>query len=303
MMHAGGLINKYSKALLENKQQAILFAVALSILPFASWLSVALVSLVTLRKGAKCGFEVMLPALVVHSVPLLFIVSVENAVINTIVAYLPCYFAALVLRKTSRWEEVCGVFLLQAFLGFLLIQLLAPDFTVSQFNQFKSILSQHQEYKELIDTDIDGISSYVLAQLFFGLQILGVIVSALISLLFARSVQAKLFVPGGFGKELSAFRCGRVSLLILISTALATYYEISCGINLLPMMLTYFLVSGFSLAYYILAGKRQVRIAALLVLLILLKPTLVLFAYIVFGILDSIFNFRLYLPARAREST
>lgn len=302
-MHAGDLINKYSKALLENKQQAILFAIVLSILPFASWLSVAIVSLVTLRKGAKCGFEVMLPALVVHSVPLLFIVSVENAAINTIVAYLPCYIAALVLRKTSRWEEVCGAFLLQAFLGFLLIQLLAPDFTVSQFNQFKSILNQHQEYQGLIDTGIDGISSFVLAQLFFGLQILGVIVSALISLLFARSVQAKLFVPGGFGKELSAFRCGRVSLLILISTALATYYEIPCGINLLPMMLTYFLVSGFSLAYFILAGKRQVRIAALLLLLILLKPTLVLFAYIVFGILDSIFNFRLYLPARAREST
>ena len=70
-----------------------------------------------------------------------------------------------------------------------------------------------------------------------------------------------------------------------------------------PLVFCYFLVSGFGLAYFILARKRQVRVVILLFLLILLKPTFVLFAYIIFGSLDSLFNFRLYLPARVREST
>src|SRR5437879_6398072 len=109
MMRAGEYMFKLYKTLLDNKQQAILFAVIFSVLPFASWLSVALVSLVTLRKGAKSGFDVMLPALVVHSVPLMMLVPLESAVINTLITYIPCFLAALTLRKTISWQSVAGV--------------------------------------------------------------------------------------------------------------------------------------------------------------------------------------------------
>jgi hypothetical protein len=303
MMRAGNFIIKHSKVLLENKQHAILCAVLLSIVPFASWLSVALVILVTLRKGAKPGFEVMLPALVVHSVPLMILLPVESALMNTLIAYLPCYIAALCLRKTTNWQMVFGVFLIQAFIGFLLIQLLAPDFIVDQFNQFKNVLTEYQEYQRLLESNTDGLSSFILAQLFFGVQILSVIVSAIISLMFARSIQSKLFMPGGFRDELLGFRSGRLSFLILLGVSIASYYEISYAINLLPLVLCYFLVSGFSLAYYALARKNQVRVVILLFLLVLFKPSFVLLAYIVLGSLDSLFNFRLYLPERVREST
>lgn len=303
MMSAGDFIIKHSKALLENKQQAILYAVILAILPFVSWLSVALVSLITLRKGAKSGFEVMLPALVVHSVPLMMLVPLESALINALVAYIPCYMAAICLRKTMSWQMVSGVFLFQAFIGFIAIQFLAPNFVTDQFAQFKSILMQYQEYQHLVDDSTDGISSLILAQLFFGIQILSVIVSAIISLLFARSIQAKLFIPGGFKTEMLEFRGGKLSFLVLIAVSTASYYEMPFAINLLPLVLCYFLISGFNLAYFILAGKRQIRVFILLFLLVLLKPSFVLLTYIVFGSLDSLFNFRLYLPARVREST
>ncbi|MGC1182486.1 hypothetical protein [Legionella sp.] len=298
-MRMGEMITKHCKVLLESKQQSIIYAVIFSVLPFASWMSIALVSLVTLRKGARSGFDVLLPALVFHSVPLMMLYPLSSALINTLIAYLPCYFGALVLRKTEKWQVVFGVSLLQAFLWCLLIQQLAPDFIVLQFNQFKSVLTQ---YPELIDTNMDGIRSLNLAQLFFGIQILSIIVSAIISLMFARSIQAKLFLPGGFKQELLAFRSGKLSLLILIGISLGTYYEIPLAINILPMMLCYFLVSGFGLAYFIFSRKSQIKVFILLFLLILLKPTFVLFAYIVFGVVDSLFNFRSYLPERVRES-
>lgn len=299
MMRTGDFITRQCKALLENKQQAIIYAIVFSILPFASWLSVALVGLVTLRKGARSGFDILLPALVVHSVPLMMLIPLSSALVNTLIAYLPCYFAAITLRKTGTWQSVFGVFLTQAFLGCLLIQLFAPDFIVAQFNQFKSVLMQ---YKEVFDGGMGSINSQSLAQLFFGIQILSAIISAIISLMFARSIQAKLFLPGGFKNELSAFRSERLSLLALIGISLGTYYEIPVAINVLPIVLCYFLASGFGLAYFIFSRKSQFKVFILLILLILLKPTFVLFAYIVFGALDSLFNFRSYLPERVRES-
>jgi hypothetical protein len=298
-MRTGDFITRQCKALLESKQQAIIYAIVFSILPFASWLSVALVGLVTLRKGARRGFDVLLPALVVHSVPLMMLIPLSSALVNTLIAYIPCYFAARALRKTGKWQTVFGVFLMQAFLGCLFIQILAPDFIVVQFNQFKSVLMQ---YQEVFDNGMSSINSQSLAQLFFGIQILSAIVSAIISLMFSRSIQAKLFLPGGFRNELSAFRSGRLSLLALIGSSLGTYYEVPLAINILPVLLCYFLASGFGLAYFIFSRKSQFKVFILLILLILLKPTFVLFAYIVFGALDSLFNFRSYLPERVRES-
>lgn len=303
MKPAGNFIIQRSQLMLESKKHAVFYAAILSVLPFASWLSVALMALVTLRKGGKAGFEVMLPAMIVHSVPLMTLLPLTSALVNTLVAYLPCYLAAICLRKTVSWQGVFGVFLVQALIGFLSIQVLAPDFVLGQFNQIKSMISQYQEYQSLIEAGIGGISNFDLAQLFFGIQILSVIFSAMISLLFARSVQSTLFNPGAFKEEVLKFRGGKLSFLVLISVCIAAYYEIPIALNILPLVLCYLLISGFSLAYFIFSGKKQVRLFVLLFLLLLFKPFFVILACIVFGSLDSVFNFRLYLPKEVRKST
>lgn len=295
------LINQASKVL-ENKQYAIMLAVLLSVLPFASWLSVSLVALITMRRGKLAGFEVLLPALVMHSVPLMLMLPVDSALINTCLTYLPCYFAALILRKTGNWQWVSGVFLVQALVGSLLIQAFAPEIIMDQFNQFKTLLSQYQEYQQLVANSNSGMSTFLMAQLFFSIQVLSIIVSACISLLFARSIQARLYVPGGFTRELLAFRSGKIALLPLLLVAVAAYYQNPVAINLLPLVLVYFLLSGFNLVYFLLARKRQIRVATLLVLLVLIKPSFVLSAYIVLGSLDSVFNFRVFLPQKLKES-
>ena len=302
MMRIGDLLVNQSKKALDNKQYAILCAAFLSMVPFASWLSVALIALFTLRKGGKLGFEILVPVLVIHSVPLLMVVSVESAIVNTLIAYLPCYFAALVLRRFSRWQAVAGAFFILALTAFMLIQFLIPDFAVSQFNQFKMMLSHYDEYKQFIETNIQGINPWDLAQLFFGIQISSVVASSLISLVFARFIQAKLFMPGGLRQELVEFRGGKLGLLILAIISIAAYYELAFAINLLPLILAYFLLAGCNLNFVVLARKWHFKAFTLLFLIIMFKPTFVLFAYIVFGVLDSLFNFRLYLPRRVRES-
>lgn len=302
MTRVGELIIKQSKLLLENKRHAIMYAAVFSIMPFASWISVALVMLMTLRKGAKTGFEVMLPALVIHSVPLIMLMPLDNALLNAFIAYVPAFFVALALRKTVSWSATFGVMFVQAFIVSLLIQFIAPDFAFAQLSQLQKTLGQYQEYEALIGWNSNE-GRLIWAQLFLGIQMLVMVVSTTTTLMCARAIQAKLFSPGGFAKEVSTFRSGRLALVILIGISYAAYAHIPFGINLLPMVLCYFLLSGFNLIFIILAEKRQFKVGALLFLLILLKPSFVLFAYILFGSLDSIFNFRLYLPERAREST
>ena len=301
-MQTGHIILKQSKQILENKQYAIACAALFSIIPFCAWLSVALIALVTLRKGAKTGFEIMLPAMIIHSVPLMMLMPLNAALVNALITYLPCYAAALSLRKTTSWQVVAVVFLLQASLAFLLIQLLYPEFINSQLIQFKKLLADYQDYQQWIDKGIEGMNTSALAQLFFGIQILSVVVAALVSLVFARSIQAKLFMPGGFKAEFLGFRSGKLSFLLLLTVAVATFYEIPLAINTLPLVLCYFLLSGFSLIYYALTRKWQTKMILLLFLFVLAKPIIVLFAFVVFGSLDSLFNFRLYLPERVRES-
>ncbi|MBA2649943.1 MAG: hypothetical protein H0U75_10205 [Legionella sp.] len=304
MISFSDFIVKQSKVLLENKHHAIFFAMLFAVLPFASWLSVALVALVTLRKGAKLGSDLLLPALVIHTVPLLTVVPIESAIINTLITYIPCYVAAISLRKTMNWQIVCGILFLLAFFVAMVTQSLFPGFIIAQFDQFKTLLSHYHDYQIMVKTaSNEGLSNYEWAQLFFGIQILSAVIITICSLLFARAMQAKLFIPGGLANELLAFRSGRQALVILLSISLGAYYDLSVALNVLPLIISYFLITGFGLVFFIFARRRQFTVAVLLLLLIMLKPSFVLFAYVIIGVLDSIFNFRLYLPERVREST
>jgi len=202
-----------------------------------------------------------------------------------------------------NWQAVFGVLFLQVVIACSLVQILIPNFIMEQFSQFQNILAQHDEYMQLMTLSTDGLKSFNLAQLFFGIQIFSVIMFTVISLMCARSVQARIFMPGGFREEFLAFRSGRLSFLVLATVSLTAYYEFPLAINLLPFILSYFVLSGFSLVYRIVDRKRQLKIVVLLFLFILMKPVFMLLALIVFGSLDSLFNFRLYLPKRVREST
>jgi hypothetical protein len=302
MMHLSELVLKQSKKILDNKRYAIFCAVLLSVLPFAAWISVALVAFVTLRKGAKLGVEVLIPCLVVHSVPLMMFLPVESALVNTIIAFVPCYVSAICLRKTGRWQSVGGVLFFLALSGFLSMQFVAPDFAVNQLVHFKKVLSQYQEYQAIIEASTQGLSELDLAQFFFGLQIFSLLVSSLSSLIFARAIQAKLFVPGGLKSELSDFRGGKLSLTLFLGVALLAFNKCQFAISLLPLTLSYFVMAGFNLIYFIFARKWHVKLVILFFLLLVLQPIVMLFAFMLIGLLDSLFNFRLYLPGRARES-
>ena len=70
------------------------------------------------------------------------------------------------------------------------------------------------------------------------------------------------------------------------------------AMNLLPLLMMYFLLSGLSLGLTILASKKSLYAFVMLLLPLILLPYVMFPAYMVFGSLDSLFNFRLYLQKK-----
>lgn len=57
MLRLGELLRKQGHFLLENDHYALLYIAILALIPFATWLSVAIVALITLRKGWVSGLK------------------------------------------------------------------------------------------------------------------------------------------------------------------------------------------------------------------------------------------------------
>jgi hypothetical protein len=293
---------KQCQSILENRHYALFYAVAFALLPFMAWISVAIVALVTLRKGSKQGLDVLLPVLVIHSVPLMFVLPTQSALINAAIAYVPCYIVALCLRRSANWKDVFSVFFVLSLFVSVLMHLINPSFSMHQFGLIKKLLASHDEYTNLLEASLSYRSEVDLSELFFGLQLFSLVMTSLASLALARLVQARLFQPGGFKLEFLAFRGGRIAFFMLISAAVGAYYSQSIALNMLPLVLGYFLITGISLSYSLTLPKWRGKSVMMIVLFMVINPIVLLCSYVVFGALDSLFNFRGFFARFAKES-
>lgn len=299
-----GVIQKQGSFLLENNRQAVLLAVALSLLSYTSWLSVAIIALITLRKGWQQGAMVFAPVVLVNMALGLASTTATIALINALLTFMPCYLAAGVLRMTMSWRAVAGVFFLQIMVVVLLLQTLMPEYIMAQYLYMQNIFREVQTDSTLLAfiNDKTGLNQLVLANYLLGLQAVGVIFSALLSLMFARSVQSQLFYPGGFKREMLQFRGDKIGLLLMVILLVAASQQSMLAISLVPMLIFYFLLAGLSLSFNIFAKQKMRYSIILLVATLFLLPFIMLPVYVIFGSLDSLFNFRLYLPGEAAKT-
>lgn len=303
MKSAADLIVRYSNKILNNRRDALIFVSLFAVLPFTAWLAVTLVALITLRKGKEAGLSILLPAMVAWLVSLVTIAPLETALLNVLITFIPAYIAAGILRIRASWSWVFGSLMTQAFLGVMLMNSFAPDAILAQYSHFLALLSDLPMADQWTTTKnwLASWDTLALAHAFFGIQVLVIGVSASISLLFARFIQSKLFMPGGFKKEMLAFRSGKAALAVLILLIMAAYAKILIAIDLLPFTIFYFLLSGLNLLFTVLAQKKWITMILFIVSATLSPLTMMMIASF-FGILDSIFNFRTNFFATARKS-
>ena len=304
MSWLSGFIRKQGQSLLENKRHAILHAMILALLPYTAWLSVAVVALVTLRKGWRDGALLLVLAMLAYLAVSLYSITSTMALLNVLLTFVPTYLAACALRLTTSWRAVAAVYFLQVTVIVLFLQWLMPEFIMAQFLFMQTALREIQGDSALLMlfNNKAGLNQMVIANYLLGLQAIAVVLSAALSLMLARSVQAQLFYPGEFRKEMLTFRGDKVALLLLVGAFIAANQHNTIAISLLPVLMFYFLLAGLSLSFNVLAKHRPVSSMVLLIASLLILPFIMLPVYVIFGSLDSLFNFRLYLPSDAGKT-
>jgi len=291
-----GFVQRQAQLLLDNKQYALLYALILALFPYTAWLSTVIVALITLRKGWREGFTLLLPVVAVHCGYSLLSVSTAVALINTFTLFVPCYMAACVLRYTASWQAVVGVFFLLISVSALLIQWFAPEFVMAQYLYLQTILKEAQSGSLVANllSDTSGINQTMLASYAFGMQMLTLVFSAMTSLMMARSMQSRLFNPGGFRQEVLTFRANKIGLVILASLFAAALQQNMVAMMVLPAPIMYFLLAGLSLSANALMKKNSRFVVVLLIVPLIAVPFVMVLIYSMLGLLDSLFNLRVY---------
>lgn len=305
MTRVNGFIQKQGQFILQNERYAILHAVILALLPYTTWPSVAVVALVTLRKGWTAGYKVVGAAMLAQFAVLLVSMSPTIALINAFLTFIPCFLAACALRRAASWRAVAGLFFLQALIAVLLLQTVMPDFIMQEYLFIQAALREIQSDNALLTliNEKTSLNPMIFASYLLGIQVVGVVFSACMSLIFARSIQSQLFYPGGFRQEMLAFRGDKIGLFLLVALFIAARQENLIAMSLLPLFMLYFLLAGFSLSYQVLSKKRPISSFIFLMVALVLMPFIMLPVYVIFGSLDSLFNLRLYLPPDAGKTT
>lgn len=234
---------------MRGRKQAILMIVLFNLIPFLGWLSDVIVALVTLRKGAKEGFLVLMWA-VLPSVIFAVIGYPQFWLYNIIGGSLMVYLCAITLRNTNSWATVLCYAMLLGIVGVITVHIYNPDIAAVWIKQ----LSNHVQWlKGQWSTTLDFKWMETAVPLFAkfgtGLQIVFILVSDLVSLLVARWGQSLLYNPNALQPELLNIRLGYIAISTLVLLVLGSISGIAVAIDSMPIVLMTFSIAGLSLLH------------------------------------------------------
>ncbi len=285
---------KQATLILSRQTAAILYAMVLSLLPYTNWLSVVIIALITLRKGWREGIVVLVPTVMAHWGYSLATLPMFAALLNTLILFVPCYLAACVLRLTANWQGVAAFFFLCLCLVALLVQICLPELVLTQYQYVIEVvkLSNKQGAMSEMLEQASHIDPQVIASFIFGVQLVSVVFSAILSLVMARSMQSRLFNPGGFRQEVLTFRVAKLGIIVSLIMALSAVRHNVIALMLLPTIVLYFLLAGLSLSANTLIRKNTRLVFVLLITPLFVMPFFMVPLYGTLGLLDGLFNLR-----------
>ncbi len=299
-----GFFQQQALRVLEQEKYALLLTMVLSAVPYMDWLALALMALVTLRKGPKAGFRLLLPVMLVHILIAAFSVPLSTAIMMTALSSLSCYAAAYILKTTTSWHIVSGILFVFVAVGVVILQTFSPEFIMQQYMHLEAAMESVglSQINSLEFWGHKGISPDVIANYLLGIQAASLAFSTVVLLLFARSLQAQLFYPEGFRSEMLNFRGDKTAFALLMLLIALAYLGHSIAMNCLPVVLLYFILTGLSFSAYMFSNMRPFVLMLLLIMPLIFLSWVFLPLYVLLGALDSLFNFRLYLSNKTGQA-
>lgn len=262
-------------------------------IPFIGWLSVVIVSLVTLRKGAKEGFLVLLwsaiPPLVAAGLSLpLFLLS------QIVFGSLVVWFFSWLLRNHYSWSRMLEI---ASWLSMIIVLIVHATFNnVYSWwtDKITGLLSQlNSAVGQQMAVTIEPDRLFYIVHLATGFVISGVILNAVFNLLVARWWQAVMFNPGGLRKEFLSIRLSYWMIAAVALSAVLVAVQFEWAWDLLPVFLVTFFVAGFSfISAYCLRLKRGFIWLLIFYIILVLQLMYVSAAVIVVAFVDTLVDFR-----------
>jgi hypothetical protein len=250
-------IRKVAEYALQSRKHGVITALIFRLIPFFGWLSIVVMGLVTLRKGAVEGFIVsawiLLPSIVFIIIgqpfPLIY-----NFIIDVFVVWL----LANALRQSSSWSITIQM---AAIVGIVIVMI--AHGTIHGLDQWWSeqLVKYMQQTNKMFALNIgdDDLTLWAenMAQFMTGVQVAVLLVGNLIYLLFARWIQAILYNPGGLRRELYQIRLDYKPAFILLLTFIMMWYGVHIAKDCAPVVLLPFALAGLSLVHCMLARTKH----------------------------------------------
>lgn len=246
-----GIVDRFAGYVLRGRREAIITALIASFMPLFTWLALVVLSLVTLRKGAKEGFLILL-WLVLPSVVIGLGYKAGFAVIETVVVGLFAWLLAIMLRITASWTRVLELTTVSGLIAVMMVDVYLGDpyqywlaFSQDRFLQVNSLFAAPADTAALMPLII------ILAKYMTGVVVCTNLLTCLVNLSLARWLQARLYNPGGLGKELQQVRLNWIANGVLALIILSVFMKITMAYNLLPVIIFPYFLAGMSLIHFL----------------------------------------------------
>ncbi len=288
-----------------KRLNAALLAFVFGFIPLFGWVSVVIVSLVTLRLGAREGAMVLMWA-IVPDVVWAALGHPRVLLYGIVMGSLFVYLMAIVLRETASWGKVLEVTALLAGLGVVAVHLFHPDIVQWWMQQYQSYLNEVTKAVQ-----ISGDSAYqqswqqtsamlqkagvlkFLAGISTGATVAMALGGNLFNLLLGRLWQSSLYNPGALRKELYSVHIHRIACIVFALCGLALWMKWLWVWDLVPLLLLLFIPSAISLVH-VWASKRKHATTCLVIfyiLLVVLSPYSVI-ALMAIALMDAAVDIR-----------
>lgn len=291
------MLSRFAHFLLKKNRNAALVAFLCSILPvFFGSISVIIVALVTLRKGARDGFFVLAWGVL----PLLAQAYVDESYLffaTAVLAFMLVWGMAVLLRHFSSWSVllevciflgVCAVFVSSVF------QSAIEQWWIQQINDYMQMAVENG-FIQAGDKP-SSAALHGLARIAFGVEVLLLILIAGMKLAVARWWEASFCKTIHFRQELLLAKFSRCGLLLFILLALTTLLSKSwLFLDALIPVVGLFIVAGLCMLHYWMQGYKYARLALMGFYIVLIIFPYIVVLPLIFGLVDSGLNLRVKL--------
>ena len=292
------LLNQFSKYMLRGQRQAIIVALLFTMVPFFNWVSVVVIGLVTLSKGAYEGFIILLWASLPYAVFAVKGVWMPLVVNIGLGAFLVWIFA-IILHHSAKWVWVLKGISALAIVGVLLVHFFIPHIQtvwVTKMAQMMQPLLAPMAYLKLTANDFTIVATWV-SYYATGVQASYFVFTVLTELALARMLQARLFFPGGLMQEWLQLRLDYLAVIVLLLTLVLVMFGADLFKDIIAIITLPFLIVGVSLLYRYVRLKKKVlawSCYTATVLLTMLIPLVMVVFFVLLATLD------VFLPIRKR---